>query len=54
MFLMFLIALKTLKTLIPRKACVFNVLIKPFRGINVFNVFNSKITKSRILEALCF
>ena len=32
---MFLIDLKTLKTLIPRKACVFNVL-------NVFNLKNIK------------
>ena len=42
-FLMFLIDLKTLKT-------------QAFLGINVLNVFNSKITglKSRTLEPLCF
>ena len=45
-FLMFLKQLKTLKTLKTQASW----------GINVFNVFNSKITglNSRILEPLCF
>ena len=44
--LMFLNDFKTLKTLIPKKAFVFNV----------FNVFNSKAAslRSGILEPLCF
>ena len=41
MFLMFFNQLKTLKTLVPQEAFVFNV----------FNVFNSKATKSQIWDS---
>ena len=43
---MFLIALKTLKTLIPRKACVFNV-------FNVFNCFKN-IKNINPQKGFCF
>ena len=48
---MFLIDLKTLKTLIPRKACVFNVfnVFNWFKNIkNIKNIKNTRLQNPRL------